>query len=102
LDRSEAHIRYCFTADLDVDAVTAAVQTLSREERTRYDRLRSSHRRRDFAVAHGLLRQLLSSVGGVSPLADFGFIFEDDTSLRLEPPAGGRWRFGLGRIATKL
>jgi 4'-phosphopantetheinyl transferase len=203
LDRSAAHIRYCFTAELDVDAVSAAVQTLSTDERARYDRLRSSHRRRDFAVAHALLRRLLSALGGGAPdawtfetnqygkplltrelaaetgltfnlahtdglvacivapgvdvgidveeierpadeeriagryfspveqlaldgcseqqrrirffeiwtlkeaylkaigtgffssLADFGFIFEDDTSLRLEPPAGGGWQFGL-------
>jgi 4'-phosphopantetheinyl transferase len=203
LDRSETHIRYCFTAELDIDAVNAAVQTLSTDERARYDRLRSSHRRRDFAVAHGLLRQLLSAVGGrppdvwrfetnqygkplltrelaagtgltfnlahtdglvacivapgvdvgidveeieraadeqriagryfspveqlaldecseqqrrirffeiwtlkeaylkaigtgfFSPLADFGFIFEHETSLRLEPPAGSDWRFAL-------
>src|SRR5262245_48316435 len=61
------HITYCLTARLDEAAVRAAVEELSPEERTRHDRMMREHDRRDYAVAHAMLRRSLSAGGDCAP-----------------------------------
>ncbi|HEV8347103.1 MAG TPA: 4'-phosphopantetheinyl transferase superfamily protein [Vicinamibacterales bacterium] len=63
----EIHITYCLTARLDDAAVRAAVDELSPEERARHDRMMRERDRRDFAVAHAMLRRSLSARGDCAP-----------------------------------
>jgi len=60
------------TAALDRNTVRAADQYLSVEERARRDRLRFDTDRRDFTIAHDMLRRALSRYADVSP-ADWKF-----------------------------
>ncbi|HEX6464942.1 MAG TPA: 4'-phosphopantetheinyl transferase superfamily protein [Vicinamibacterales bacterium] len=66
LGPSEVHIWYRATESLDADAVTAAAATLSHDERARTERLRMSHDRRDYVIAHDLVRRSLSRYAPVS------------------------------------
>lgn len=59
-NESEVYIWYRSTASLDDKAVKSADQYLSIEERARRDRLRFAADRRDFTIAHDLLRRALS------------------------------------------
>lgn len=63
----EIFVTYCLTAQLDDGLIRAAVEQLSEEERRRHDRLSFSRDRRDFAVAHTLLRRALSAHGDRAP-----------------------------------
>lgn len=63
----DVHITYCLTARLDGAAVRAAVEELSLEERAQHDRMLRDRDRRDFAVAHALLRRSLSARGDCAP-----------------------------------
>jgi len=56
----------CATGDLGSEAIAAAVRLLS-EERSRLAELAFPEDRRDFAVAHALLRRTLTSFGGHAP-----------------------------------
>lgn len=60
-------ITYCLTAELSEDGVRAAVAQLSADERSRHDRFRQASDRRDFALAHALLRRSLSACGDRAP-----------------------------------
>jgi 4'-phosphopantetheinyl transferase len=61
-------IVYCSaTGHLRPDTIAAAVGLLSAEERFRLDQLVFAEDRRDFAVAHGLLRRALSALGDSAP-----------------------------------
>jgi phosphopantetheinyl transferase len=64
---SSVHIWYRSTASLDHEAVKFADQHLSTEERTRRDRLRLEADRRDFSIAHDLLRRALSRYVDMPP-----------------------------------
>ena len=64
---SAIHISYCLTAQLDERAVREAVEQLSVEERARHGRFVFARDRRDFAVAHALLRRSLSAHGDRAP-----------------------------------
>jgi 4'-phosphopantetheinyl transferase len=66
---ADHHVRvaYCLTAHLTDDVVRAAVERLSAEERARHDTFVLRRSRRDFAVAHDLLRRTLSAHGGRAP-----------------------------------
>lgn len=55
------------TSELDNRAIREAVDQLSEDERARHDRFVFDADRRDFAVAHALLRQSLSTVGDRAP-----------------------------------
>jgi 4'-phosphopantetheinyl transferase len=55
------HLTYCLTGSLEGDAIGAAVAQLSTEERQRHDRFRFEDNRREFALAHALLRRCLSA-----------------------------------------
>ena len=63
----DVHIWYRETESLGPDAIGAAEATLSADERTRCDRFHFSHDRRDYAVAHDLLRRSLSRYSPVPP-----------------------------------
>jgi 4'-phosphopantetheinyl transferase len=64
---TEIRIDYCITESLDAQSVREAMQQLSDDERMRCDRLVRERDRRDFAVAHALLRQSLSAYGSLRP-----------------------------------
>jgi 4'-phosphopantetheinyl transferase len=57
----------CLTDRLDDQSIRAAGALLSPDERARRDRLARPGDRRDFAVAHALLRRTLSLFGGRAP-----------------------------------
>lgn len=67
LSELDVHIWYCITELLDCNAVSAASSHLSIREKSRRDRFRFDTDRRDFTVAHDLLRQALSSYADLSP-----------------------------------
>ena len=67
LGEFDVRIWYCITELLDSDAASAATTHLSISEKDRSARFRSEADRRDFAVAHDLLRQALSSCANLSP-----------------------------------
>jgi 4'-phosphopantetheinyl transferase len=64
---SDVIIRCCVTERLDRAAVAGAVRLLSTEERARHDRFLFASDRRDFAVAHALLRCALTAHGDRAP-----------------------------------
>jgi 4'-phosphopantetheinyl transferase len=64
---NDIHISYCLTAQLDEAAVRLAVDQLSPEERARHDHFVLARDRRDFAVAHALLRRALSARSDRAP-----------------------------------
>ena len=68
-------IWYCNSALLASDAVENASCHLSREEINRGDRFRLNADRRDFTVAHDLLRRALSSYTDLSP-SDWRFAID--------------------------
>jgi phosphopantetheine--protein transferase-like protein len=65
--KSDVHIWYRKTIGLHSAAVELADQNLSIEERTRRDRLHFEVDRRDFTIAHDLLRRTLSQYSARSP-----------------------------------
>jgi phosphopantetheinyl transferase len=67
LNESDVHIWYRNAALLDSQAVKSANQYLSIEERTRRDRLHFEADRRDFTIAHDLLRRALSKYADIRP-----------------------------------
>ncbi len=64
-------VRLCYrsTSALDALAIEAAFAALSQDERARHDRFMFARDRRDYAVAHALLRNTLSALDGRSPNA---------------------------------
>ncbi len=73
----DVHIWFQDTESLDHEALAEAGQLLSQEERIQRDRFRFHEDQRDYAVAHSLLRQSLSTYG--SGLHPSGWHFEKDT-----------------------
>src|SRR5262249_11232897 len=65
--RTDIRVTHCVTEELDAKAVREATKTLSEEEQRRCARLRHERDRRDFAVAHALLRHSLSACGTLTP-----------------------------------
>ena len=57
----DVHVSFCLTSRLEREAIAIAHELLSDDERARCARFVFAHDRRDFAVAHALLRQSLSS-----------------------------------------
>jgi 4'-phosphopantetheinyl transferase len=58
---NDVHVSYCLTGSLDARAISATLDWLSPEERARYARFVFARDRRDFAVAHALVRRALSA-----------------------------------------
>jgi 4'-phosphopantetheinyl transferase len=69
---SDVHLWFRKTEGLTDEDVTGAERSLSTEERARRDRFHFAADRRDFTIAHDLLRRTLSSYANVSP-ADWCF-----------------------------
>jgi 4'-phosphopantetheinyl transferase len=65
----EVTVWYCWTAALDTSELDSLDATLSQDECARRDRFVLADDRRDFTVAHGLLRRALSHHSHVSPKA---------------------------------
>jgi 4'-phosphopantetheinyl transferase len=69
----DVHISYCLTATLDDKTVSAALDGLSLEERSRAERLVFDEDRRAFVAAHTLLRTSLSMQSARAP-KDWRFV----------------------------
>lgn len=69
LDGCDAHIYCCATSTIDRETLAIAASTLSVDERERCDGLRVEQDRRDFTIAHALLRRSLSRYAPVHPNA---------------------------------
>jgi 4'-phosphopantetheinyl transferase len=82
-------VTYTLTDALSDDAVRAAVARLSEEERARHDLYVSARDRRDFAVAHALLRRALSARGGLA-LPEWTFVAGAHGKPALAPVHKGR------------
>ena len=67
LNESDLYIWYRSTTSLDGETVKSADQHLSIEERARRDRLHFGADRRDFTIAHDLLRRALSRYVDMPP-----------------------------------
>ena len=67
-NQSDVYVWFRGTAALDGEAVRSADQHLSAEERARRDRLHFDADRRDFTIAHDLLRRALSKYADVPPI----------------------------------
>jgi 4'-phosphopantetheinyl transferase len=67
MDEGDVHIWYCETTALGSTELNAADADLSPDERARRDRFHFERDRRDFMMAHALLRRALSSCAGVDP-----------------------------------
>jgi 4'-phosphopantetheinyl transferase len=67
LTEEVVHVTVRLTSELDNHAIREAVDQLSEDERARHDRFVFDADRRDFAVAHALLRQSLSALGDRAP-----------------------------------
>jgi 4'-phosphopantetheinyl transferase len=85
----DLNVSYCLTGTLDEDAISAAVNQLSPEERARHARFRFARDRRDFAVAHALLRRALSAQFQLPP-ADWSFVAGTNGKPQLEPDLAAR------------
>ena len=72
LDASAVHLWYRMTAALGAADVEAARASLSADERARCDRFHFDEDRRDYTIAHDLLRRCLSLYGTRAP-ADWQF-----------------------------
>lgn len=66
---SRARIVYCVTRDLDAASVLADMQCLSAEERSHAAQFGFDEDRRDFVVAHALLRRTLTTLVPRDPAA---------------------------------
>jgi 4'-phosphopantetheinyl transferase len=64
---NDVRVNFCVTADLDESALEAALAVLSSSERARCARFVFARHRRDFAIAHALLRQTLSCQYAIAP-----------------------------------
>ena len=93
-DPSAAHvvvIRFQHTSGAGADGLDAAVALLSAGERERFERLLRPGDRRDYALAHALLRQTLAA-SGTHAAADWQFTTDDR----------GRPGLANGRVAFSL
>src|SRR6478752_9783162 len=75
LSEFDVHIWYCITELLNSDVASAANAHLSISEKDRRARFRSEADRRDFAIAHDLLRQALSCCANLPP-SDWRFAID--------------------------
>jgi 4'-phosphopantetheinyl transferase len=81
----EVHVWFRCTETLDAQAIDAACATLSPDERSRLERFQFQEDRRDYALAHDLLRRSLSRLAPVSP-AEWMFESGEYGKPRVNPP----------------
>ncbi len=91
LTPGDVHVRYCLTESFGEDVLATAAALLSNEERSRRDAFRFDRDRREYTVAHALLRATLSAFGDRSPDA-----------WRFEAGAYGKPALAAGMSASPL
>jgi 4'-phosphopantetheinyl transferase len=96
---SDLNVSYCLTGTLDEGAISAAVDQLSLEERARHARFRFARDRRDFAVAHALLRRALSAQFQLPP-GDWTFVPASNGKPRLEADLAARTHLSFSLAHT--
>jgi 4'-phosphopantetheinyl transferase len=96
---NDVHATYCLTASLDAGVVRAAVGHLSVEECARHDRFVFDRDRRDFAVAHALLRRALSAHGDRAP-HEWTFTSQPHGKPALTPEPADRTRLSFNLAHT--
>ena len=88
-ERAHAEVWYCTTGGLEPGDTERVLWLLSSDERRRHDRLAFARDRRDYVVAHALLRIVLAAHLSVRP-QDLVFAADADG----KPALAGRWREG--------
>jgi len=96
---SDLHVSYCLTGALDEGAISAALNQLSPEERARHARFRFARDRRDFAVAHALLRRALSARFQLPP-HDWTFVSGTHGKPRLDANLAARTHLSFNLAHT--
>ncbi len=90
----EVQVRFCDTANVRFDAIERYRDILSDDEVARCRRFERERDRRDFAVAHALLRFTLSSHWCIAP-RDWRFEADADGKPQLSPSLGDDLSFNL-------
>ena len=86
LDKKDVHIWLAVpTEHRDPEVLKAYEALLNRDERARYRRFRFDHHRRDFLIAHALVRNTLSLYLPVEP-ADWQFAFNQHRRPEIADP----------------
>jgi 4'-phosphopantetheinyl transferase len=88
LGPSDVHVWFRLTEAVTDRTLSDALELLSADERARHDRLRFPWDRRDFALAHALLRASLSRYSA-QPASSWRFIQTDRGKPVLDPPSYG-------------
>jgi 4'-phosphopantetheinyl transferase len=88
LGPSDIHVWFCLTETVDDNVLSDALEILSPDERARHAGFRFPWDRRDFALAHALLRRSLSHYCEQSP-SSWRFIKTNDGRPILDPPSFG-------------
>jgi 4'-phosphopantetheinyl transferase len=88
LGPSDVHVWFCLTETVNEKGVSDALEILSPDERARHERRRFPWDRRDFALAHALLRNSLSRYCEQSP-SSWRFIKTNHGQSILDPPSFG-------------
>ncbi len=88
LGPSDVHVWFCLTETVNDTGLSDALEILSVDERARYERFRFPWDRRDFALAHALLRRSLSRYCEQAP-SSWRFIRTDRGKPALDPPSFG-------------
>ena len=86
LDRDEVHVWCRWTHNTSAEQIERACEVLSPEERKQCDRFRMPSDRRDYALAHDLLRRSLSRYAAARP-EGWEFVRETHGKPRLNPNA---------------
>jgi 4'-phosphopantetheinyl transferase len=86
LDRDEVHVWCQWTHNTSAEQIERAGEVLSAEERKQRDRFRMPSDRRDYTLAHNLLRRSLSRYAATRP-EGWEFVREMDGKPRLHPAA---------------
>jgi phosphopantetheinyl transferase len=97
---SIVHVRYRTTEGADVSEVGAGLDVLSEDERTYADRLRFEHDRRNYILAHVLLRRSLSEHADVAPAA-WRFETEPNGKPRIANAHLSTWRGAFNLAHTR-
>jgi 4'-phosphopantetheinyl transferase len=99
LDVGDVHVRSWATEGVDATEIEGALAVLSPDERVSANRFRFEHDRRDYILAHALLRRSLSEYADVAPAA-WRFETEPNGKPRIANAQLAKWRgaFNLTHI----